>query len=66
MLGIWLRRGNLRALPVLAAWLRLRARVGYNRKYDGGLGDEGRVLVGTMAGLLWGLRAGETRHVQHG
>jgi glycosyltransferase involved in cell wall biosynthesis len=66
MLGIWLRRGNLHALPVLAAWLQLRARIGYHRKYEGGFGDEGRVLVGTMAGLLWGLRIGEARHVRHG
>jgi hypothetical protein len=66
MLGIWLRRGNLHALPVLAGWLQLRARIGYHRKYEGGFGDEGRVLVGTLAGLLWGLRTGEARHVQHG
>jgi hypothetical protein len=62
MRGIWLRRGNLAALPVLAAWLKLRARIGYQRKHEGGFGDEGRVLAGTLAGLLWGLRIGEARH----
>ena len=56
MLGIWLRAHDLRALLVLLAWLRLRARVGYQRRSSGGVGHEVRVLAGTTAGLLHGLR----------
>lgn len=56
MLGIWLRARDLRALLVLLGWLRLRARVGYARRSSGGVGHEARVLGGTAAGLLYGLR----------
>jgi GT2 family glycosyltransferase len=56
MLGVWLRRGDARAVLVLLAWLRLRARVGYSRRSGGGLAHEARVLSGTVTGLLYGLR----------
>lgn len=61
MLGVWLRRRDLQALVVLGAWLRLRARVGYSRRAEGGFGQEARVLAGTIAGLLRGIRVREVR-----
>lgn len=65
MLGIWLRARDLRALGVLLAWLRLRARVGYARRSTGGVGHELRVLGGTIAGLLHGLRCRPGERAQH-
>jgi hypothetical protein len=65
MLGVWLRRHDPRALVVLGAWLRLRVRVGYARRATGGLVDELRVLAGTAAGLLHGIRAVEVRHAEY-
>lgn len=66
MLGVWLRRGDPRAFVVLVAWFRLRARVGYSRRLQGGFGDEARVIFGTLAGLVRGMRASEIRHPPHG
>ncbi|HYP45834.1 MAG TPA: glycosyltransferase [Propionibacteriaceae bacterium] len=54
MLGVWLRRGDLRAVLVFAAWLRLRARLGCSRRSNGGIRHELRVLKGTLQGLLRG------------
>lgn len=66
LLGIWLRARDPRALVVLLAWLRLRARVGYERRSSGGVGHEVRVLGGTVAGLLYGLRCRSGERTQHG
>jgi GT2 family glycosyltransferase len=66
MLGVWLRRHDLRALMVLGGWLRLRVEVGYARRATGGLSDEVRVVAGTAAGLLHGIGAREVRHSDNG
>ena len=66
MLGVWLRRGDLRAFVVMLAWLRLRTRVGYSRRLQGGVRDEVRVVCGTLAGLFRGIRSIEVRHPSHG
>jgi glycosyltransferase involved in cell wall biosynthesis len=58
MAGLWLRAGRLRAVRLLAGWLRLRARVAMERRRTGGVRQEIRVLLGTAAGLGYGLRAG--------
>lgn len=62
MLGRWLRRGQLNALIVLLGWIRLRARLAWSRRSQGGVSAEARVLLGTAVGLSHGLRnAGERR-----
>jgi hypothetical protein len=66
MLGLWLRRGDLRALVVLGSWLRLRANVGYRRISQGGITSEARVLVGTVAGLVRGIRLSKPHGVRNG
>jgi hypothetical protein len=66
MLGVWLRRGDLSAIRVLAGWLRLRAQVGYERRNHGGWTNEARVLAGTVRGLLRGLSVRDTRRPEHG
>jgi hypothetical protein len=58
MLGLWLRRGDRQALPTLVGWLRLRTRMAYQRRSVGGVMQEARVLCGTAAGLVYGLRVG--------
>jgi GT2 family glycosyltransferase len=65
MLGVWLRRGDLRALSVLAGWLKLRVEVGYERRADSGWINEARVLAGTGQGLLRGLGISGIRHSEH-
>jgi hypothetical protein len=65
MLGVWLRRGDLRALSVLGGWLELRVKVGYDRRTDSGWVNEARVLVGTGQGLLRGLRISGVRPSEH-
>jgi hypothetical protein len=65
MLGMWLRRGDLRAVSVLAGWLKLRIKVGYERRANSGWTNEARVLAGTGQGLLFGLRTAATRHTDH-
>jgi hypothetical protein len=66
MLGVWLRRGDPKAFVVLAAWIRLRARMAYSRRLQGGFANETRLLAGTVAGLLHGIRASDTRRFDHG
>jgi hypothetical protein len=66
MLGIWLRARDPRAVLVLLAWLRLRARVGYSRRSNGGLGHEVRILGGTLVGLVHGLRCRPGERAVHG
>ena len=51
-LGLWLREGDPRALPALARWVSLRARMAVR----GSATDELRVLGGTVRGLAYGLR----------
>ena len=51
-LGLWLREGDPRALPTLARWVSLRARMAVR----GSATDELRVLGGTVRGLAYGLR----------
>lgn len=59
MLGIWFRRRDPLAPAVLLSWLRLRGRLAIQRRREGGVGQETRVLLGTMQGLVHGLsRAG--------
>jgi GT2 family glycosyltransferase len=65
MLGVWLRRGDLRAVPVMAAWLRLRIRTGHARRSENGWGSEVRVLAGTASGLVRGLSISDGRRSQH-
>jgi GT2 family glycosyltransferase len=66
MLGLWLRRGDLRALAALGSWLRLRANVGYRRISQGGITSEARVLAGTVAGLVCGIRLSKPHGVRNG
>jgi glycosyltransferase involved in cell wall biosynthesis len=56
MLGLWLREGDPRALVVLAGWIRLRGLVARQRRREGGVTQEAKVLAGTVAGLIYGLR----------
>jgi hypothetical protein len=65
MLGVWLRRGDLRAVPVIAAWLRLRIRTGHARRAENGWHSEVRVLAGTAKGLVRGLSISDVRRSQH-
>lgn len=65
MLGLWLRRGDWRAVVVLAGWLRLRAGIACRSRCAGGLRKETRVLAGTAAGLLHGLLAGGGKRRLH-
>jgi hypothetical protein len=58
MLGLWFRRGDTQALRTLAGWLRLRTQLASQRRSVGGARQEARVLGGTAAGLLYGLRVG--------
>jgi glycosyltransferase involved in cell wall biosynthesis len=58
MLGLWLRQGDLRALVVLAGWIRLRAVTARQRRREGGVAQEAKVLAGTLAGLVYGVRQG--------
>jgi GT2 family glycosyltransferase len=66
MLGVWLRRGDLRAIHVLAGWIRLRAQLVYQRRHNRGWTNEARVLAGTARGLLRGLNIPATRRPEHG
>lgn len=58
MLGLLLRRGDRHAPAVLLGWLRLRGRMALERRSRGGVGQEVRVMVGTVAGVAYGLRVG--------
>ena len=60
--ALWLRRGDLYALRVLAAWLVMRARAlasALRRRHGRGVREELLVLRGTAGGLVYGLRAHE-------
>lgn len=59
--GILLREGHGRGVSLLARWLALRLRLAASSAAHGRAGDVGaelRVVGGTMAGLVYGLRAG--------
>jgi GT2 family glycosyltransferase len=57
----WLRDGDLSALRILAAWILMRTkRLGRARR-PGAVIDEGRVLLGTAAGIWHGARMGPAR-----
>jgi glycosyltransferase involved in cell wall biosynthesis len=59
LVGIRLRERRGRdAVEVLRGWLALRLDVARRRRREGGLRDELRVLLGTVEGLAFGLRAG--------
>jgi GT2 family glycosyltransferase len=57
--AIHLRAGDLYAVPMLAAWVALRLRLvaaGLLRRRLAVLHEEARVLAGTAAGMLYGIR----------
>ena len=56
VVGLGLRARRADALAVLAGWVRLRVQVLRHRRGPA-LQDEARVLAGTVAGLVYGLRA---------
>jgi GT2 family glycosyltransferase len=61
--GLWLRRGNAYAIVLLLRWLASRVRraaVGLVRRTPDALREELLVLVGTLRGLVYGLRLGTT------
>jgi glycosyltransferase involved in cell wall biosynthesis len=56
--GLWLCAGDLSGLRLLVHWVRLRLRLLRAGHPDNGLLLEVRVLLGTLHGLSYGLRAG--------
>jgi GT2 family glycosyltransferase len=66
MLGLWLRERNLHGLVVLLGWLRLRSKLAVQRRAHGGVQNEARVLMGTAAGLRYGITCTSDRRPQRG
>jgi glycosyltransferase involved in cell wall biosynthesis len=54
MVGVGVREGDVATVVLLARWLVLRGRLALR---PGGVGEEARVLAGTLAGLAYGARS---------